>query len=259
MLSERQYKTAFKRWGLQKNVTGANMKHLIRIRKKRFEREGKSTEFTINKRRVSDAKIERWKQRTGFDVQMTMSGPPLNPKTPSSIEYKTPQTQIHLPETPRSPTRKAVANRTSPGAGEFVLEDTSDFMAPSLMTPRTFYLSPGYDVGQWFALHDVHISPCVVAELHRKAQSKPAARNQSPWRCLATRSSRSGKTAESPLASKRATATTLSPRTNARVRGSSSQKLSDLPTITAKSIPITDVMDHFEIKACLGTVARSIR
>jgi Clr5 domain len=57
--SARQYKRAFVRWGLKKNVPAQDMNHLIRIRKRRSE-VGKDTEFYVRKCPVLEKKIDRF-------------------------------------------------------------------------------------------------------------------------------------------------------------------------------------------------------
>jgi hypothetical protein len=49
----------FKIWGLKKNVSKEDMAHVVRIKKRRREVDGKETIINVRKRRVADSKFER--------------------------------------------------------------------------------------------------------------------------------------------------------------------------------------------------------
>ena len=60
---ERQYKTRFKTWKLDKNVDSKRMEAIVQIQKRRREDENKETEFSYRGRPVPQEKIDRWQKR----------------------------------------------------------------------------------------------------------------------------------------------------------------------------------------------------
>ncbi|KAK3339691.1 Clr5 domain-containing protein [Lasiosphaeria hispida] len=60
--TEKQYRTRFKKWNLEKNINSKRMKAMVGIQKRRQEN-GKGTEFSFHGRPVPQEKIDRWQKR----------------------------------------------------------------------------------------------------------------------------------------------------------------------------------------------------
>jgi hypothetical protein len=60
---ERQYKTRFKKWKLEKNIDSKTMEAIVQKQKRRREDENKETEFSHRGRPVLQEKIDRWQKR----------------------------------------------------------------------------------------------------------------------------------------------------------------------------------------------------
>ena len=93
---------------------------MVRIRKRRLQEDGKATEFSLNKRQVPDAKIDRWVQRTGYEnliSRMTMPELPEMGETPPAIDYKTPSVCNSIPGTPQSLVMSVISKPPSPEIG----------------------------------------------------------------------------------------------------------------------------------------------
>ncbi|CAM1506122.1 Fc.00g057630.m01.CDS01 [Cosmosporella sp. VM-42] len=183
--TERQYKGAFKRWGLQKNAAGPDMKHMVRIRKRRLEEDGKDTQFSLCKRRVPGEKIDRWVQRTGFENRMTMSELPLMGKTPPNIDYRTPSEYNSLPGTPQDEEQDALVlasphTHTAFELGEMAVLDLSgspDPTTPRPMSPNSYPLSSGLSLLQ-SSFYDGEAIPPEMDE----EQVQVHRHNESPFR-----------------------------------------------------------------------------
>lgn len=91
------------------------MNHIVRIRKRRLEEDGKMTEFSHCKRAVPAAKIDRFAQRTGVEARMMMSGSSMIGLTPPAIDYKTPSECNSEAGTPAAPKGDEELNSPSPG------------------------------------------------------------------------------------------------------------------------------------------------
>lgn len=77
--SRDQFKSKIKLWGFDKKVKTHEMKHIIRIDKRR---QPKKTSFTVRKQPVSRIKIERF-------LKERLSWPEPPSRTPSVISYRT--------------------------------------------------------------------------------------------------------------------------------------------------------------------------
>lgn len=164
-LSERQYKGAFKRWKLKKNASKSDMQHMHRIRDQRLK-EGKATEFLLQKRAVPDSKIDRWAQRTRHEAQSSPA--PQNSAldlTPPTIEYRTPPiNNVHIASISELLSFKnEIANKVYP-------DGLIDFGSAMAQSSIGMPLSTGYDVRKWFAQNEVELASTVAGELDRVAK-----------------------------------------------------------------------------------------
>lgn len=105
--TEKQYRTRFKKWNLEKNINSKRMKAMVGIQKRRQEN-GKGTEFSFHGRPVPQEKIDRWQKRQKSAEEVTSPHYFAAP-TPSGIEYGTPASltvshlSAHLVQGPPSP------------------------------------------------------------------------------------------------------------------------------------------------------------
>lgn len=144
------------------------MKHMVRIRKRRLEDDGKMTEFSLCKRPVPDARIDRFVQRSGFGAIMMMSKSPMVGKTPPAIDYKTPSVCSSNAGTPAAPREHEAL--TPPYLGcqlDGMATLNLDFMQGLGTSPKnslnTLYLSPRLQVSAgYFITSDTQEMPARV-------------------------------------------------------------------------------------------------
>lgn len=135
-----------------------------RIREKRLK-EGKATEFLLQKRAVPNSKIDRWAQRTRCKEQSSALGVFVLPSTPPTIEYNTP---IIPPTHIASPSE--LISFKNEIANKVYSDGLIDFGSAMAQSSIGMPLSIGYDVGKWFAQNDVELASTVVGELDHVAQ-----------------------------------------------------------------------------------------